>query len=66
MATEKSLIKKEDEICLLEDSVRVFLIEKNGSYMTAERMLELAGKMQWTAQHYGKAIEKYNATRKEA
>lgn len=63
--TEQNLIKKEDAICLLEDDERVFLIEQNGSYMTAERMLDLAAKMTITAQAYGKAIEEYNK-RKEA
>ena len=58
--TEKSLIKKEDAICLLEDDERVFLIEQGGSYMTAERMQELAAKMQRTAQIYGNAISQYN------
>lgn len=63
--TEKSIIKKEDAICLLEDDERVFLIEQDGSYMTAERMEELGVKMILTAKTYGNAIENYNA-RKEA
>lgn len=58
--TEKSLIKKEDAICLLEDDERVFLIEQDGSYMTAKRMEELGVKMILTAKTYGNAIENYN------
>lgn len=58
--TEKSLIKKEDAICLLEDDERVFLIEQGGSYMTAERMEELGVKMILTAKTYGNAISQYN------
>ena len=63
--TEKSIIKKEDAICLLEDDERVFLIEQDGTYMTAERMEELGVKMILTAKTYGKAIENFNS-RKEA
>lgn len=59
--TEKSIIKKEDAICLLEDDDRAFLIEQDGSYMTADRMLELAAKMTATAQKYGNAIENFNS-----
>lgn len=58
--TEQNLIKKEDAICLLEDDERVFLIEQNGLYMSADRMLELAEKMASTARLYGSAIEQYN------
>ena len=50
---------------MLEDDERVFLIEQDGSYMTAERMEELGVKMILTAKTYGNAIENYNA-RKEA
>lgn len=63
--TEKSIIKKEDAICLLEDDERVFLIEQDGTYMTAERMEELGVKMILTAKTYGKAIDTFNS-RKEA
>ena len=59
--TEQNLIKKEDAICLLEDDERVFLIEQDGLYMTAERMLELAAKMIETANKYGDAIAAYNS-----
>lgn len=58
--TEKSIIKKEDAICLLEDDERVFLIEQGGAYMTRQRMIELAKKMLATAENYGDAIEAYN------
>lgn len=61
--TERDIIKKEDAICLLEDDERVFLIEQNGLYMTAERMLELAEKMTETANKYGDAIMAYNSRR---
>ena len=61
--TERDIIKKEDAICLLEDDERVFLIEQNGLYMTAERMLELAEKMTETAKKYGDAIMAYNGRR---
>lgn len=61
--TEQSLIKKEDAICLLEDDKRVFLIEADGRYMTAARMIELADKMLMTASLYGNAIEQYNNKR---
>ena len=61
--TERDIIKKEDAICLLEDDERVFLIEQNGLYMTAERMLELAEKMTETAKKYGDAIMAYNSRR---
>lgn len=64
--TEQNLIKKEDAICLLEDDERVFLIESDGKYMTADRMIELAEKMRKTAATYGGAIEAYNKKRKEA
>lgn len=63
--TEKSIIKKEDAICLLEDDERVFLIEQDGSYMTAERMEELGVKMILTAKTYGNAIEAYNTRKGE-
>lgn len=58
--TEQNIIKKEDAICLLEDDERVFLIESNGKYMTAARMVELAQKMLATAEKYGDAINNYN------
>lgn len=58
--TEHNLIKKEDAICLLEDDERVFLIESNGRYMDAARMIELAEKMKRTAQAYENAIGQYN------
>lgn len=58
--TEQNLIKKEDAICLLEDDERVFLIEQDGFYMTAARMVELARKMLATAEKYGEAITAYN------
>lgn len=58
--TEQNIIKKEDAICLLEDDERVFLIEQNGKYMTAARMVELAQKMLATAEKYGDAINNYN------
>lgn len=58
--TEHNLIKREDAICLLEDEKRVFLIEKDGRYMDAARMAELARKMIETARLYGNAIEQYN------
>ena len=61
--TEKSLIKKEDEICLLEDDERVFLIEQGGAYMSPSRMVELASKMLSTAEIYCGAIEAYNSRR---
>lgn len=61
--TEQNLIKKEDAICLLEDDERVFLIEQNGFYMPAERMLELAAKMTETAHKYAAAIAAYNNRR---
>lgn len=61
--TEQNLIKKEDAICLLEDDERVFLIEQDGSYMTADRMIELAEKMTETAKKYGDAIIAYNGRR---
>lgn len=61
--TEQNLIKKEDAICLLEDDERVFLIESNGKYMPAARMVELAQKMLATAEKYGDAIEAYNGRR---
>ena len=62
--TEKDLIKKDDALCLLEDDKKCFLIDKDGRYLTAERMLELAEKMQSTAQNFGKAIEQYNKSKK--
>lgn len=62
--TEHNLIKKEDAICLLEDDTRVFLIEHDGTYMTAQRMLDLAEKMKQTAQAYANAIEQYNERKK--
>lgn len=60
---KQNIIEKEDEICLLEDDERVFLIDKNGIYMTAERMLELSEKMIETAKKYGGAITEYNSRR---
>lgn len=61
--TEQNLIKKEDAICLLEDDERVFLIESNGKYMTADRMVELAEKMRNTAAAYANAIAEFNRRR---
>ena len=45
---------------MLEEDERVFLIESNGKYMTAARMVELAQKMLATAEKYGEAITAYN------
>ena len=61
--TEQNLIKKEDAICLLEDDSRVFLIEQDGKYMTAARMVELAEKMKKTAHEYANAIAEFNRRR---
>ena len=61
--TEQNLIKKEDAICLLADDARVFLIEQEGKYMTAARMVELAEKMKKTAQEYANAIAEFNRRR---
>lgn len=61
--TEKSLIKKEDAICLLEDDKRAFLIDNDGVYMPASRMIELAEKILKTAIEYGEAINAYNSRR---
>lgn len=58
--TEHNLIKKEDAICLLEDDECAFLIESNGKYMTAARMIDLSVKMFATAEKYGDAIDTYN------
>ena len=62
--TEHNLIKKEDAICLLEDDESVFLIEQDGSHMTAARMIELVEKMTATARKYGDAITTYNSMRR--
>lgn len=61
--TEQNLIKKDDEICLLEDNVKCFLIDKDGFYMNSERMIELAYKMLDTAERYGSAIDTYNKSK---
>lgn len=58
--TEQNLIKKDDSICLLEDNYKCFLIDKDGFYITADRMHELAYKMIETAEKYGAAIDSYN------
>ena len=58
--TEHNLITKKENICLLEDDQRIFLLDQDGSYMNAERMKELAKKILDTAEKYGNAIDEYN------
>lgn len=58
--TEHNLITKQENICLLEDDQRIFLLDQDGSYINADRMKELAKKILDTAEKYGNAIDEYN------
>lgn len=60
---DKELITINDSLTLLQDDKRVFLIQGNGYYMTAQDMKALAIKMLDTADKYGAAIETYNNTK---
>lgn len=62
--TEHNLITKQENICLLEDDERVFLIDHDGAYMDAARMKDLAKKILETAEKYGNAIDEYNVNLK--
>nr|DAJ98126.1 MAG TPA: hypothetical protein [Caudoviricetes sp.] len=62
----QNIITMSDNLTLLQDDTRAFIMKSDGYYMTAREMKSLANKILATANNYGSAIKDYNHNKAEA